>query len=388
MSARPRLVLAACCAAHAVQDGLVTVVTTLLPILAQAFGLSYAQVGTIRAVHSIALSSFEIPSGLLSERTGSRILLVFGLLLAGVGYVWLSFAGGYWAVLFALIVAGIGAGFQHTLASAMITSAYPGAGRRTALGTYNAAGDIGKLAFAAAFAGLVGVGLAWPVVAGGIGLVTLGVGLAIWAMLRGAVETGRPARNADTPKQKGWGIRSRSGFSALCVVIFLDSLVQSGFLTFVAFLMIEKGVSTGVAAFAVVLTLVGGAAGKFACGLLAERLGIVRTLVIAQVLTALGIVLVVFLPTFWAFALLPFLGVVLQGSTSPSYATVGDLVEPDRQARGFALIYTLANGSAIAPVFLGLLADWDGVDAAMWAMIAVTLVSIPVCVPLARALRG
>ena len=85
---------------------------------------------------------------------------------------------------------------------------------------------------------------------------------------------------------------------------------------------------------------------------------------------------------------LPLIGLVVQGSSTVTYGSISDHVETSQQSRGFALIYTLANGSAIAPVFLGVLADWNGVDAAMWAMVVVTLVSIPVCAPLARALRG
>ena len=387
MSTPPGRVLTACCVAHAVQDGFVAVVTTLLPVLAQAFGLGYAQVGAIKAVHAVALSAFEIPSGLMSERLGARPLLIGGLALGGLGFLCLAFATGYWSVLLALVAAGVGAGFQHTLASAMITEAWPGAGRRTALGTYNAVGDLGKLGFAALFAVMVGLGIGWPVVAAGLGVCGLAAALVLRALLRGS---SAPTSSTAAPKApiRGWGIRDRGGFAALTTIILLDSIVQSGFLTFVAFLMIEKGVSAGLAAFAVVLTLAGGAAGKFACGLLAEKLGVVRTFVIAQLLTVVGILAVMALPALAAFAVLPLLGVVLQGSTSPTYGTVGDLITPERQARGFGLIYTVANGSAIAPVFLGVLADWNGVEAAMWAMIVVTLVSVPLCVPLARALRS
>jgi hypothetical protein len=38
---------------------------------------------------------------------------------------------------------------QHPLASTMISKAYAGSGLRTALGTYNFAGDLGKMALPA-----------------------------------------------------------------------------------------------------------------------------------------------------------------------------------------------------------------------------------------------
>ena len=117
------LSLAVCCSVHAMQDGLTTTVNVLLPILAQAFGLSYAQVGVVKAANVAAMALLEIPSGLLSERFGARILLAFGLLIVGVGYLWLSLAAGFTAILFSLLLAGVGAAFQHTLSSAIISAA-------------------------------------------------------------------------------------------------------------------------------------------------------------------------------------------------------------------------------------------------------------------------
>ena len=86
MHRRSRLTLAACCGVHGVQDGLGATLYVLLPVLAQALGLSYAQVGVIRAANNAAMGMLEIPSGMLSERFGQRSLLVFGLLCAGFGY--------------------------------------------------------------------------------------------------------------------------------------------------------------------------------------------------------------------------------------------------------------------------------------------------------------
>jgi len=111
---------------HATQDGLTSTVYVLLPVLAQSLGLSYAQVGTIRAVYSGMMWLLEIPAGILSERFGEQRLLVFGLITAGLGYGILSTADSYYGVLFALLIAGTGAAFQHSLSSALISRVYDG----------------------------------------------------------------------------------------------------------------------------------------------------------------------------------------------------------------------------------------------------------------------
>ena len=76
-------------------DGLTASIYVLLPVLAQAFGLGYAQVGVIRAAHSAAMWVLELPSGIISERFGQRHLLAFGLLASGVGYLSVSAAAGF-----------------------------------------------------------------------------------------------------------------------------------------------------------------------------------------------------------------------------------------------------------------------------------------------------
>ena len=51
-----KLTLAACCGVHGVQDGLSAALYVILPTLAQVFGLSYSQVGFIRAVNNSAMA--------------------------------------------------------------------------------------------------------------------------------------------------------------------------------------------------------------------------------------------------------------------------------------------------------------------------------------------
>ena len=384
---RRKLTLAACCATHGVQDGLTASIYILLPILAQAFGLSFAQVGLVRAAHSGAMGLLELPSGMLSERFGQRPLLVFGLLCAGTGYLTVSMAGGFQGLLIGLCIAGCGAAFQHALASSLVSGAFAGPSRRTALGAYNASGDTGKLLFSGMMTTLLGAGLAWPHVAVGYGTLAIAAGAALIVLLR-AARVGAPdavSRRRGSLRGADWGIRHRRGFVILAVIALLDIAVQDAFLVFIAFLMIAKQVPAGLAGFAVVLTLAGGIAGKFGCGLLAARIGPVRALVAVEIVSAAAILAVLAAPTMVAFLLLPLAGVVLQGSSSITYGTVGDLVDERRQSRGFALVYTFSSvASIVGPISFGLVSDGFGLEAAMVAMAVV--VAFPAF--LAPLLRG
>ena len=68
-----RTALSVGCTAHVVQDGLTATVFVLLPILAQTFGLTYAQVGLYKGLKSLAQAFLEMSSGVITERIGEGI---------------------------------------------------------------------------------------------------------------------------------------------------------------------------------------------------------------------------------------------------------------------------------------------------------------------------
>ena len=382
---RQKRTLATCSAAHVLHDGLSDVTYVLLPLLAQTFGLSLAQVGMIRSAHRVAMASFQIPAGLIAERFGERNLLALGTLVAGAAFLALGYAPGFWAILVALFFAGVGSAVQHPLASTIISHAYPGDGRRGALGTYNFFGDVGKFAFGGIVSLLLVAGISWQVPVVGFGVLGIATAVAIFltiANTRAAHPTAASA--APEAKSGGWGIRNPAGFTALCLIEILDSSTRTGFLTFIAFVLIAKGLPEGWAVLSVPLILVGGMAGKLACGFLAERFGIVRMIVITELATGCGILATLALPGAASFLLLPLIGVVLNGTSSVLYATIGDFVEQDRLPRAFGFFYTLGSLCGIAaPLGYGLVGDLYGVETS----IAIVGIAIFITVPLAMALK-
>ncbi|HEX5091792.1 MAG TPA: MFS transporter [Burkholderiales bacterium] len=379
--------LAICGAVHSLHDGLADVTYVLLPLLASAFGLSLAQVGLIRGAHRAAMASFQIPAGIVAERMGERELLALGTLVAGAAFVALGFVQGFWAVLAALFFAGLGSSVQHPVGSTLVSRAFPVEGRRGALGTYNFAGDVGKFAFGGLLSLLLLVGVPWQAPVLAYGVVAFVAAGAVFVYLGGSPRS-HPARAAPQDARAGWGIRDRGSFLALCAIEVLDSSVRMSFLTFVAFLLMAKGLSAGWAAAAVPLVLAGGMAGKLACGMLAEKLGVPRMIVATEIATAAGILAAVALPALGVVLLLPVIGIVLQGTSSVLYATIGEYVESDRLSRAFGVFYTVGSVCGIvAPLAFGVLGDRLGVSAVMVALgatILFTLLLVPGLRPQAR----
>jgi MFS family permease len=377
-----RRTLATCCATHTLHDGLSDVSYVLLPLLAQSFGLSLAQVGLIRSAHRTAMAAFQIPAGLVAERFGERNLLALGTLLAGCAFVALGYVSGFWAILAALFLAGVGSAVQHPLCSTIISRAFPQDGRRAALGTYNFAGDVGKFAFGGMVSLLLVAGVSWQVPVAGFGVVAMLTAAAVLLLAADSREHSAPA----AARARGWGIRDRRGFTALCLIEVLDSSTRSAFLTFIAFLLIAKGLPEHWAVLSVPLVLVGGMAGKLACGLLAERLGIARMIVLTELATGAGILAALALPGLAAFLLLPLLGVVLQGTSSVLYATIGEFVEPERLPRAFGFFYTIGSVCGIAaPLGYGLLGNRHGVEASVAVMGVAILLTLPLSLLLVKS---
>ena len=387
MKSRARAVLAAACSIHFVHDGFSDILYVLLPIWASEFRLSFAQVGIIRTAYSGAMAAFQIPAGLLAERWGERRLLAAGTAITACGFILAGTVGSFLSLLAVLLLAGLGSGVQHPLSSSLVSKAYETGPRRAALGTYNFSGDLGKVAVpaAVAFAALV---VGWRTASAAYGMLGLVAAAAILPVLArlGADSPQAPADarpQATGAVQSGWGIRDLRGFQALTAIGMIDNATRTGFLTFLPFALIAKGSSVAGVGTALALLFAGGAVGKFACGLVAERLGVIRTVVLTEMATALGILALIPSPLPVALAILPLMGVALNGTSSVLYGTVADLVSADRRSRAYGLYYTVTiMSSAVAPTIYGLISDAAGVTTTLVVVSALVLTTIPLCLVL------
>lgn len=366
---------------HALHDGFTDAIYVLLPIWQAEFALSFSVLAMFRGLYSGTMACLQVPAGHLAERIDAKVILCCGTLLAALGYALAGLSGGIVGLSLALALAGAGSSTQHPLASAAVSRAY-GRGARRPLGIYNFTGDLGKAAIPAAMSLLL-VSVAWQQAV--IALAAVGVAVsaavAIWMPAVGKGDFAEPGeRSARTGE-------SRGGFSWLLAIGMLDSAVRMGFLTFLPFLLIGKGATLPARGLALALLFIGGAAGKFACGWLGDRIGTRRTVFFTEISTAALIAGVLILPLVPAIVLLPALGVMLNGTSSVLYGTVPELTSPDRTARTFALFYTGTIGAgAFAPVLYGWLGDSFGPATATAATAVTALAICPFMIALSRHL--
>jgi MFS family permease len=375
------------CGAHALHDGYTDLIYVMLPIWQKEFGLGYAELGLLRGLFAGTMAGFQIPAGFLAERLGTPAVLAFGTALAGAGYCLAGASAGFALLLVALFVSGLGASTQHPLASALMARAYEGPRSMKALGTYNFAGDIGKMTLPAT-ASLLLVFMEWRPALALLGACGLIAAVAVFVMTPryAAAGAAAPVKSGAASVPAGAGA-PRYAFPVLLSIGMLDSGTRMGFLLFLPFILTAKGASLPMIGLALTLVFAGGAAGKLVCGFIGARIGVIPTVWLTEGLTAVLILALLPLPLDAAMMLLPVIGVALNGTSSVLYGSVPDLVAAEKRARAFSIFYTGTIGTgALAPAFYGLIGDALGVEKALIVVAAIVLLTLPLSLVLRPAL--
>jgi MFS family permease len=376
-----RRALWSACVAHALHDGYTDLIYVLLPVWQAEFGLGYEALAILRAGYAATMAGLQWPAGRLAERYGGRAVLIAGTALAALGYALAGLSGSLFGLCAALALSGGGSSTQHPIASGSVSRAY-GKTARGPLGIYNFSGDLGKATFPAAVSFLL-IFMTWRHAL----WIMSTVGFAVAASLALFLPAAKDHSSTHVATSDGTGA-GRSGFPLLFAIGVLDTAVRMGLLMFLPFLLKAKGASLSVIGLSLSMLFFGGAAGKFICGWLGARAGVIRTVIATESATAACILAVLFSPLAATLPLLPVLGLMLNGTSSVLYGTVPDLAPPHRTERAFALFYSGVLGSgAIAPILFGAMGDWVGVRDATIATALTALAVLPLAMALAPHLR-
>ncbi len=384
-----RKVLFSGCLFHIYHDSIADGLAVLLPFWKAAFHLSLAQVGLVITCFEGATALFQVPAGFLGERYGERRLLTLGTIVSAGCFIAIAFVDHIYALCALLIVGGLGAGVQHPLAASMISRSYEHENRRIVLGTYNFSGDMGKFLFPAV-AAIVLTFAGWRTLCFGYGVSGLILAMGLYMVLRHNLAGGIAIEATEkSGKTAGWGIEKKRAFSLLSGIGFVDTAVRTALITFLPFLLISKGMSMEKTGLALSLLFIGGALGKFLCGIMAEKIGIIPSITITEAVTGLGILYLFAMPLPAVLPFLPLLGIALNGTSSVLYGTVADFVSPSHVPRAFGLFYTvIISAAAVAPPVFGVLSDAKGVDFTIFVVAMTAFITLPLAFMLSNEIRS
>jgi MFS transporter, FSR family, fosmidomycin resistance protein len=382
-SVSPRRTLTVCGGAHALHDGFTDLLNVLYPLLQTQFGLSYAAIGALKTVYSGGMAVGQIPSGKLAVRFGGVRVLAIGTALIAVGYGLAGLTGSLYGVVIGLLLAGLGGSTQHPIGSSLVSAAFSGLRSRTALGTYNFTGDVGKVLLPALFA-VIAAALGWQqaliVVAA---LAVMGAGVILGTLRPVPLHDKGDEAKAKAGQDRPWA------YWLLFAIHIADNLVRTGFLIFLPFLLRDKGADLPTIGLGLSLLFAGGAAGKLVMGWVGDRLGVVPSVILTEAATTALILLLLPVSLPLALVLLPLVGLMLNGTSSVLYGTVPEFVSAERRTHAFAVFYTGGSvAGATGPLITGLLGDATSLPIALAVVACIALTTLPMVWALRPAFRS
>jgi FSR family fosmidomycin resistance protein-like MFS transporter len=364
---------------HFIDDGFTDSLYLLLPFLAAELSLNFSQVGLLKGVFSGSMALFQVPLSFLGERIGELTVIAAGTFGLAGGFLLLGRVHSFLAILITLIFTKATGGGQHGLSSSLLSRVFEISGRRAAMGTYNFSGDMGKVCLPFLLALMINL-WGWRQAILVLSAFGLAAGAILWMVAR---EKGKDSlissfQERSSTKKGDWGIQDSKNFLSLLTIGIIDITTRTALLTFLPFLLLQKGIPMAQVGFALTLLFAGGAVGKFVCGILAEWFGVIPMVVGTEVLTSAGILSLIWSPSSLTWFTLPIVGVVLNGTSSVLYATVAEMISPNARSRGYGLYYAITLGSgAVAPMVYGLFTDSFGLSSALIAIALIVLLTLP-----------
>jgi len=348
------------------------IISPVLPLYAQSFGVGTAMIGLTIAVFGAARLVVNLPAGFLSERYGRRLLLFGGPAVTALGSLLSGLAPDFWWLLGFRFVSGAGSAMYMTGAMILLTDITSDENRGRLMSIYQGSLLAGVSA-GPAVGGFVaeGFGLSAPffLVAGLAGLAML------WSfgrmpetvhVRRGASET--PARagqrangEAQSARRGVLSLLARPDFLLVCLLSMSIFLTRTGGRLTLLPLVGENrlGMSPGglglVFTLMTVLNLVTLAPART----MIDRLGRKAVIVPSALVTGAALVLFALSGQVWMFVLAAVIHGLGTGIVGPAPAAYAADIAPDGM-RGvtMGLYRTFGDaGFVIGPVLLGSLAD-------------------------------
>jgi predicted MFS family arabinose efflux permease len=354
--------------AHATSHFFHLVIPSLFPWLMAEFGMSFTRAGTLTTAFFVVSGVGQALAGFAVDRFGAQRVLWTGLAFLSLSAVVLGLAQGYPALIFSALLAGAGNAVFHPADFTVLNRSVSPARLGHAFSAHGLAGNVG---WAAAPVFMVGIATAagWRTAAFAAAALGL-LALLSLVLLRGSVNRPSPAHAPGTAA----GAQGDSPFAFLrmgavwmCFFFFLASTMGFGALQNFAPSVLNNvyGLPLTVAASALTLYLLGGAAGISVGGFLAARYQAHERVVAVLLVTAALMALALATGGVPRATVTPLMFVVgfCTGTATPSRDLLVRRAAIERFGqRSFGRIYGfvysgLDAGLAVAPIIFGRLMD-------------------------------
>ena len=359
-------------AAHLAHDVYPAFLGVLLPLLIDELGLSLAAAGILASTLRWT-TSLQPFLGHLADRTDTRAWVIYAPAVTAACMSLVGVAPNTTTVVILLLLTGMSHAAFHPSGGALVTRV---SGNQWGRGTawFMTGGEIGRVIGPVFIAGIIALGgLKMSPIAVIPGLLTT---VLLYKALRHA-----PALYANSSVRANVRDALKAGRRPLLMLsaaIFLRSSANVTVVIFYPTLLTSDGGGLLLAGVGVGLYEVGAVAGAFAGGILSDRFGRNRVMLIGALIGAPPIIAALYVgATPRGFALLGLGGVGWLSATSIELVTMQELLPDNRSAAVGLSYFVKAAGAIVATVLIGIVAQLVGLLTALTVAMLVGLACIP-----------
>lgn len=338
------------------------VISPVLPLYADSFGVSTAMVGATVTAFGLARLVTNIPAGIVADRRGRRLLLVGGPVVTAVGMFGSGMSTGIWMLLAFRFVAGLGSGLYMTGAQIYLLDIAAPHERGRFMATNQGALLVG-VGFGPALGGLLAdtFGLETPFFVVAVAAVLTALYSYVRLPETLTADLADAATDKTRPRHSRLALLRSTDFLALGFVSIGVFSVRAGVRQTLVPLQLNQVLGVEVTQLGVLFTALGviGIVLIWPAGWATDRFGHKLVIVPTALLISIGIGIVAFadtLPVFIAGLTISAVGSSITGPAPAAY--VAELVSEEQRGAAMGLYRTFGDvGVVLSPVLSGLLAD-------------------------------
>ena len=355
--------------------------TSLFPVLKKEFNLSYYELAFIAAIPPLCQTILSIPAGMLSDRFGTKKMILVSQLIACSGSVVAGLTLNPWMLIAAVSLLYLNTTFYHPPSYSYVTKMFKPEDRSKALGLHGAGGTLGMAIGPLSISILMGyfafqwrqVYLFWfiPLLIGTIVILRLNAEPS---------EALKPKAKEEVPPGETKTVMSKSMllFFLFNAVKTLGTVMVSGFLSI--YLVQSQGWSVGDAALVISASSMMGIFAAPLGGYFADKVGEKKWTVFTTSACAISFGIAFLIPggaAFTAFYLgYGFFNLLSMASNS---SLTAKLSPPRQRGLGFALYFLPGSiMGVLAPMVSAFIASTYGLLPVFFVATAVLFISVPV----------